>query len=187
MHWSVDALAAAGCRPIVVVVPPSETASDDLDAPVELILVRGGTTRQESVAAGLEEVTSSAVVVHDAVRPLLTVDLVRRVLEALREADGAVAAVPVVETLKRAVGREVQETVARAGLWQAQTPQAFKTERLRAAHALARRESFVGTDDAQLIERYGGSVALVEGSRRNIKITYPEDFVLAEAMMRLQS
>ena len=84
MHWSVDALAAAGCRPIVVVVPPSETASDDLDAPVELILVRGGTTRQASVEAGLEEVTSSTVVVHDAVRPLLTVDLVRRVLEALR-------------------------------------------------------------------------------------------------------
>ncbi len=166
-------------------VPPAETAADLGDARDELIVVKGGRTRQESVAAALEHVTSSAVVVHDAVRPLLTVELVRRVLAALQDADGAVAAVPVVETLKRADGRRVQETVARAGLWQAQTPQAFKTEALRAAHGRARRDGFAGTDDAQLIEKYGGSVALVEGSRRNIKITYPEDFVLAEAMMRL--
>jgi 2-C-methyl-D-erythritol 4-phosphate cytidylyltransferase len=87
------------------------------------------------------------------------------------------------ETLKRAEGGRVVETVDRSAIWKAQTPAAFRTAVLRDAHQRAATEGFVGTDEAQLIERYGGSVGIVPGSRRNLKITWAEDFELAEALL----
>ena len=136
------------------------------------------------MARGLELVSAPTVVVHDAARPFLTTSLVKRVLEALERFDGVVAAEPVEETLKRVADDRVVDTVDRAHVWRAQTPQAFLTEVLRASHARAARDGLAATDDAQLVERAGGRVGIVRGDRRNIKLTYEEDFKLAEAIAR---
>jgi len=175
-------LAAAGCSPIVVVVPEERiTDAREIAAPFDdVVVAAGGETRRSSVASGLEEVASGTVVIHDGARPFATPDLVMRVLRGLDGFDGAVAAIPVAETLKRADGQAVAETVDRADLWQVQTPQAFKTSVLRSAHERAARDGIDATDDAALVERYGGRIRIVEGSRRNMKLTYPEDFELAE-------
>ncbi len=154
-------------------------------------VVPGGATRQESVGNGLDLVHTDTVVVHDAARPFVTADLIDRVLSALMDADAVVAAVPVDETLKRTRSASddllVEQTVDRNRLWRAQTPAAFKMEKLKSAHEHAREEGFTGTDESQLIERYGGAVKVVTGSRSNLKITFPEDFALAEAMMKMRS
>lgn len=119
---------------------------------------------------------------HDAARPFAPAELFSAVLNALEHADGAVTGVPVDQTLKRVRDERVLETVDRAALWSVQTPQAFRTEALLKAHESARAEGFIGTDDAQLIERSGGTVMMIRGTRSNMKLTYPEDFVLAERL-----
>jgi 2-C-methyl-D-erythritol 4-phosphate cytidylyltransferase/2-C-methyl-D-erythritol 2,4-cyclodiphosphate synthase len=184
LAWSVDALRAAGCDPIVVVVPSEhlETVADELGES-DVVLTAGGDSRQASVASGLDEVASSTVVIHDGARPLITPADVARVLEPLDRHDGAITAMPMDETLKRADDDRVLETVDRAGLWRVQTPQAFRTSVLRSAHEKALSDGYEGTDDAALVERAGGSVVLVTGSRLNLKVTYPEDFALAEALL----
>lgn len=149
-----------------------------------VVFATGGETRQDSVSSGLEELSTEAVVVHDGARPFAAASLVREVIAALEDHDGAIAAMPADETLKKVVDGHIETTVDRTGLWRAQTPQAFKTDVLRSAHARARDDGFIGTDDASLIERYGGTVAIVQGPRSNIKLTYPEDFALAEAILR---
>ena len=122
------------------------------------------------------------MVVHDAARPFLTPALLQRVLDGLADHDGAIAAEPVEETLKAVDGDRIVRTVDRSGLWRAQTPQAFRTDSLRRAHE--RSPDVAATDDAQLIELAGGSVAVVRGDRRNVKITFEEDFALAESLAR---
>lgn len=183
---SYDVLRAAGCDPIVVVV-----ASDFFDAaravlPPGALLAPGGATRAASVTCGLARVVAPRVVVHDAVRPFAHASLVRRVVEALEGADGAIAALPVDETLKRVDGRAIEETVARDRLWRAQTPQAFTTEVLREAHEAAAAAGFAPTDDAQALERIGRRVVVVPGERANLKLTFAEDFALAEALLRVE-
>ncbi len=183
LAYSVAPLVEAGCSPIVIAIPGSV-----LDRSTELGLdgvefVEGGDTRQASVAAALSSVESEQVVVHDAARPFISPGLVRRVLDALAGVDAAIAAVPVDETLKRVVENRVTDTIPRDDVWRVQTPQAFLTERLKAAHDHASRTGFVGTDDAQLIEHNGGRVAVVMGERTNIKVTFPEDLDLAERML----
>ena len=188
--WAVEAVSGAGCTPIVLVVPPDMTATAQslLTQNEGVVIAEGGPSRQDSVSNGLEVVETDAVVVHDAARPFVTSELVRTVLDGLGDADAVVAAVPVDETLKRALSKEdaivVTETVDRSELWRAQTPAAFRTAALREAHRRAREESFTGTDESQLIERYGGMVRLVAGTRANLKVTFPEDFAVAEAMMK---
>ena len=165
-------------------VPPDLVDLARAEAPEDVLLTPGGATRQDSVWNGLHHVTSDYVVVHDAARPMVTSDLVRSVLDALEEdVDAVVAAVPVDETLKLVRhGQTVTETVDRSRLWRAQTPAAFRTASLRNAHERANADGFVGTDESQLIERYGGSVRVVPGTRDNLKVTFPEDFSVAEAM-----
>jgi 2-C-methyl-D-erythritol 4-phosphate cytidylyltransferase len=143
----------------------------------------GGSSRQASVAAGLDLVDVPTVIVHDAARPFVTETMLEAVLAPLSEVDGAITALQMNETLKRADDDLVIETVDRSNLWRSQTPQAFRTDALRQAHLKARDESFAATDDAQLIERYGGRIALVPGDPANIKLTYEDDFVVAEAMI----
>lgn len=177
-------LAIAGCSPIVVVVP--EHAFDTARAALgrDILLVAGGATRRDSVRHGVDLIDAGRVVVHDAARPFATAAMVGRVLDALAHCDGAITALPVTETLKRTSNGVVVDTVDRTQLYTAQTPQAFRTPMLKHAHEMALREDFHPTDDAQLIERYGGRVAVVHGSAANIKLTYPEDFELAEALAR---
>jgi 2-C-methyl-D-erythritol 4-phosphate cytidylyltransferase len=183
---AVDMLRSGGCDPVIVVLPPDFGGPDDVVQDDCISFVEGGATRQESVANALRMVRSDRVVVHDAARPLATVPLLQSVLAALEGVDGVIPAIPMDETIKKvAEGRSV-ETVDRTSLWRAQTPSVFRTEVLRSAHERAAGEGFVGTDEGQLVERYGGSVAIVQGSRVNIKVTYPEDLHLVEALMAAQ-
>jgi 2-C-methyl-D-erythritol 4-phosphate cytidylyltransferase len=148
-------------------------------------VVDGGETRQGSVSKGLEAAgDADLVLVHDAARPFPSARLIGAVIEAARRSGAAVPACRVGDTVKRVDGACIEATVPRQGLVQVQTPQAFRTSLLRRAHRAARRDGFVGTDDAQLVERLGEPVAWVEGSRLNLKITTPEDLELAEALVR---
>lgn len=186
LSWAVAPLAAAGCSPIVVAVPSGlRVAALEALAGVDAVVVAGGATRQESVARGLEQIDAELIAVHDGARPFATPALVRRVLDAAAATGAAVCALPVDETIKRVERDVVVGTVPRASLWSIQTPQAFQAAVLRAAHAAAVESGFTGTDDAQLVERNGGEVAIVRGSRVNVKVTYPEDFALAEALASL--
>ena len=147
--------------------------------------VAGGATRQASVRAGLEALAAlpsppETVLVHDAARPVLPPGSVARLLRALEQAPGAIPAQPVADTLKQGESGRILATVPRAGLFRAQTPQAFRFGPLLAAHRAAIAEA---TDDAQLLEAAGQAVALVEGSETNIKITFPEDLARVEAML----
>jgi 2-C-methyl-D-erythritol 4-phosphate cytidylyltransferase len=184
VQWSIDVLVRAGCAPVVVAVPANllDHARSLLPANV-VTVVAGGSTRQASVAAATHHVSTNRVLVHDAARPLIRADLVGRVMDALGDADAVIPALPMEETLKTVTSDRVVGTVLRSGLWRAQTPQGFDSETLKRAHEKALDEGFEVTDDAQLVERYGGKVVIVWGDRRNLKITYPEDFDLAETLL----
>ncbi|MGI9667872.1 MAG: 2-C-methyl-D-erythritol 4-phosphate cytidylyltransferase [Acidimicrobiia bacterium] len=136
--------------------------------------VPGGDRRQDSVANGLAHITSDWVLVHDAARPLVTTSLVHAAMATASssDADGAVPVVPVTDTIKRVEGDEIIETVDRSVLVAVQTPQVFRTDVLRRAHAADLRDA---TDDASLVERLGGTVRTFPGDRENIKVTYPDD------------
>jgi 2-C-methyl-D-erythritol 4-phosphate cytidylyltransferase/2-C-methyl-D-erythritol 2,4-cyclodiphosphate synthase len=148
----------------------------------------GGPTRQRSVLNGLQALTDEPpdiVVIHDAVRPLVSPETIDRTIDAVAAGriDGAVAGVPVADTLKRVEGERVTGTVDRQGLWRAQTPQAFRFERLLAAHrAVAARgdtEETALTDDEAVAEAAGLEIAMVDGEERNFKITTEADLVRA--------
>jgi 2-C-methyl-D-erythritol 4-phosphate cytidylyltransferase len=184
MAWSIDVLVTAGCEPIVVVVPQESIPEARSVLGQGVVVVAGGASRQESVRKGLEHVSADKVVVHDAARPFLTPEMIERTVASLEDAEGAIVATPLDETLKRVEGDLVADTVTRAHLWRVQTPQSFRTQVLKDAHDKAAGEGFDVTDDASLVERYGGRVVVVHGTRANIKLTYPEDFVIAEAMIK---
>ncbi len=170
----------------MIAVPQDHLAEAlaEVEGVSEAAVVPGGHTRQASVRAALELVDSELVVVHDAARPFAPAALFGAVIEALTEADGAVPGAVADETLKRAKQGWIVETVERAGLYRIQTPQAFRTAALKDAHRRAQRDGFEGTDDAQLLERLGYRIALVEGTAPNPKLTHPADFELAEALLR---
>jgi 2-C-methyl-D-erythritol 4-phosphate cytidylyltransferase len=174
------ATACAVCDAVVLVVPD---ATDWQGAEVAA-LVTGGASRAESVRAGLAAVPLGAevVVVHDAARPLATTDLFVAVIAAVRAgADGAVPGLAVADTLKRVDDVRVTATVDRVGLVAVQTPQAFAAGMLRAAHA-TRADA---TDDAALVEAIGGSVVVVPGDPRNLKVTGPADLMIAAALLEV--
>jgi len=179
---------------IVAVVPPSDVTyvRDAIAAPAALHktidVVAGGPRRQDSVFNGLAAVSlqASLVVVHDAVRPLVTCEAITACLDAARRHGACIAALPVWDTLKRlSESGCIEATLPRERVWMAQTPQAFRASILRTAHERARREGVSGTDDASLVERTGVGVRIFPGSPRNIKITTPEDLALAEALLAL--
>ncbi|HIU19898.1 MAG TPA: 2-C-methyl-D-erythritol 4-phosphate cytidylyltransferase [Candidatus Limiplasma stercoravium] len=151
-----------------------------------LKVVCGGAERQQSVAAGLDALPADAeaVLVHDGARPLLRQQTVRRVLESVALHGTGIAAVPLVDTVKRAQADGcVLETPDRESLYAVQTPQGFRVAWLRQAHEQARREGYLATDDAALLERAGLDVYLCEGERENLKITQPLDLTLAELLL----
>ncbi|HMJ20043.1 MAG TPA: 2-C-methyl-D-erythritol 4-phosphate cytidylyltransferase [Gemmatimonadaceae bacterium] len=162
--------------------PPPWIFQSDAD---RLLLSVGGRERSESVANGLEDLPSECeiVVIHDAARPLVTSETIGRVIDEARKGNGAVAALPVTDTLKRvdSSGRVI-ETVDRFGLWRAQTPQAFPRKVIERAHKEAREADRIVTDDAALCEKIGLPVVVVRGSERALKITEENDFALAEAL-----
>lgn len=153
-----------------------------------VVMVAGGLQRQDSVFNGLAAVApqASLVVIHDAVRPLVTCATITACTAAARRYGACIVGRPVWDTLKRISDSGcIEATLPRERVWMAQTPQAFRADLLRAAHERARREAVQGTDDASLVERTGAVVHMVSGNPGNIKITTAEDLALAEALLGL--
>jgi 2-C-methyl-D-erythritol 4-phosphate cytidylyltransferase len=166
-------------------------------------IVPGGAERQDSVYKGLGTLDkdTSIVVIHDGARPLVDSLLIKKSIMALEGVDGVVAAVPVKDTIKEVKGKGpassgakgpsnsgredgliVQSTLNRNVLWAIQTPQTFHYAKIMEAHRKAHKEGFYATDDAALVERYGGIVGIVQGSYMNLKITTLEDINIAETL-----
>lgn len=171
---------------VVVVLPVDEVDAPPFALPDPVLVAPGGAERGDSVRNGLAVVPeeADAVLIHDAARPLLPGEVVDRVLRTVGPEVGAVAAVPVADTLKRVDGeRRITGTVDRSTLWRAQTPQGFPRPMIVDAYERAAADGVSATDDAALVERYGGRVVVVEGDPRNLKITRPEDLELAELLL----
>jgi len=190
LAWSLRALEHAQTVGSVVIVAAPHTqetikrlVTDEGFAKVAAI-VAGGERRQDSVAAGLAALPEgiAIVAIHDAARPLTGADLFDRCVQAAAETGAAIAAIPVADTLKRVTERVITGTVDRAGLWAAQTPQAFRLEVLRRAIAAFPGETVA--DEARLCEAAGVAVAIVPASLANLKVTHPEDIAVADALLR---
>jgi len=202
VEWSIAAFRAAEVRSIVVACPPGHV--HDL-AGGDVGVVDGGATRAESVRNALEAVGTELVAIHDAARPLVTPELIEGVTATLLadpEADGAIAAVPVADTLKRATlddpgcnvfsssedektlhPEAVEETVDRSRLWAAQTPQVFRVEALRGAIAGDPERVAAATDEAMLVEAAGGRVLIHPSSAGNLKVTTSTDLRMVELLL----
>jgi 2-C-methyl-D-erythritol 4-phosphate cytidylyltransferase len=177
-HADVDALVVVGP------VGKADALHSDLreyDLTKLHAVVEGGATRQDSVGRGLDALPAGTeiVLVHDAVRPFLPADRIGAVIDAVREHGAAALAVPMADTVRRG-DAAFGETVPRDGLWRMQTPQAFRLDLLREAHA--RFADIAGTDEVELVQRLGQAVQIVEGSALTFKITTPADWTLAEAL-----
>src|SRR5579871_440645 len=187
-RWSLEAMLAAGASQVVVVIAAGDEdeAASAFAGLVGWAATPGGAARAASVQAGLavltDEPAEAAVLVHDAARPFLTPGHIEALLAALAEADGALPALPVTDTLKRRDGAGGLATAARDGLERAQTPQAFRLAALRGAYAAWPADAGEPTDDAQVVERAGGRIALTAGDPMLMKLTYPEDFAMAERL-----
>jgi|YelNatPaOPRAMG01_1025707.scaffolds.fasta_scaffold00651_19 2-C-methyl-D-erythritol 4-phosphate cytidylyltransferase len=174
---------------VVITVPPgmetearAEARRAGMTIPVKI--TAGGIERQDSVriALSLTSAESDLVVIHDAARPFASPALFERCIEAAARCGGAIAAIPVADTLKRVEKNMIEATLPRAGLYQAQTPQAFRRRLLIDAHERARAAGITATDDADLVERLGQRVEIVEAAALNLKITTRSDLQIAEAI-----
>lgn len=194
ISWSILAFDRAPSIGHIVVVYPK----DKLDEMIEVIkglvlrcdvtLVAGGATRQDSVFSALLSMPDGyeLVAVHDGARPLVRNKTIEDTVAALKADDnltGAIAAIRATDTLKLVEDSLIVATPDRTYYWNAQTPQVFRTKKLLAAHRASVWDDYVGTDDASLIERRGGKVICVTGARDNIKVTVPEDRIIAEALL----
>jgi 2-C-methyl-D-erythritol 4-phosphate cytidylyltransferase/2-C-methyl-D-erythritol 4-phosphate cytidylyltransferase/2-C-methyl-D-erythritol 2,4-cyclodiphosphate synthase len=175
---------------LIVVTNEVETVTEILNATPNLkpfAVTAGGSERQYSIANGLKLVPndSEIVLVHDAARPLITLETIEKVIDAAEKFGGAIAAVPEKNTIK-IIDSEgfVKSTPPRADLVAVQTPQGFRKEILLKAYEQAAIDNFLGTDDASLVERIGGKIKIVQSDYKNIKITTPEDVEIAETFLR---
>lgn len=177
---------------VVVTVPPERIDHWALDRFREeglekvVACVGGGATRQESVSLALEELPGDggAVVVHDAARPMVTPAMIDAVSVIPEGAEGVITVIRVTDTIKEVEGGTVTQTLDRERLVAIQTPQCFPLSVLRSAHTRASLDGFTGTDDAQLVERIGGRIRVMDGSRDNFKVTFPEDVERAETAIK---
>lgn len=148
----------------------------------------GGTERQDSVFNGLSLIRdkTSVVLVHDGVRPLLEPSVIRKALQQLNGCDGVVVGVPLKDTVKEVRDGTVRNTPERDLLWAVQTPQIFHFQALYDAYEKAMADSFFSTDDSALVERNGGRIKVIQGSYTNIKVTTPEDLLIAEVFLKMK-
>lgn len=191
--WSLEKLGKINLVDKIVLVLPAE----DLQRGTILIkkyrlkkiakIVSGGRERQDSVWAGLTALEktngSDLILVHDGVRPLVKEENIYALIKTAQRWGGAVLGVPVKDTLKEVSKEVVVRTLSRDKIWAIQTPQAFRYDWLKKAYLQARKSGFAGTDDAQLVEKYGKKVRLVAGDETNIKITTPADLKYAEILI----
>ena len=198
--WSLKALEAV--EEICEIIPVLK--SEDMELIQRLLeeegfskikrIAAGGKERQDSVYNGLKHIEdkNSIVLIHDGVRPLIRTQLVEELIKQMydaihnkEECDGIIPGVPVKDTIKETEGGLVKKTLKRGSLWAVQTPQAFPYKKILKAYEEAVREGYYATDDAALIERYGGTVKVIMGEYSNIKITTPEDLYIAEALLKM--
>lgn len=169
------------------------TGKQDIEAAGELVgrfgfskvssIVAGGAQRQDSVHNGLEIANRDIVAIHDAARPMVSVEIIERSIETAERMGACITAVPVIDTIKSAKDGVVTTTVDRSSLYSVQTPQTFRTELIRRAYERAYADGFYATDDAALVERLGENVAVAPGSYDNIKLTTPSDLEIAECRL----
>lgn len=194
LDWSVAALDAAPSVGHIVIVCPHDRIGEtrgivDMISPsVPVTFVEGGATRQESCLTGIRAVPEGfpLVAIHDGARPLIKPETIEAVVARVRSdatLAGAICAHPSADTLKVVEDGIVQATPERSRYWAVQTPQVFHTAIVLEAHLAAAHEDFVGTDDASLVERAGGRVAVVESPSDNMKVTVPEDRLPVEAIL----
>ena len=151
-------------------------------------IVSGGSERQYSVYHGLQVVREEVVLVHDGARPFVTQQMISECFELAKKGHPSIVAVPVKDTMKRVVNGVVVETPNRDEMYSVQTPQAAPTELLKKAHEAAKKTHFLGTDEASLIEKYTDiPVCVVKGAYTNIKLTTPEDLILANQLLASRS
>jgi len=184
---SIERLAAAPSVDALIVVVASEhvTRLGGMNISKPVRVVTGGATRAESVSNGLRAVEDDAdlVAVHDGARPFVSVDEIERTIAKAKEMGAACLVAPVTDTIKTISGAEISGTLDRDKLRLALTPQAFKIEVLRRAFEIGEMSEAV-TDECYLVEKLGHPIAFVEGSARNIKLTYAEDLILAESIAK---
>jgi 2-C-methyl-D-erythritol 4-phosphate cytidylyltransferase/2-C-methyl-D-erythritol 2,4-cyclodiphosphate synthase len=191
LRWSAEALLAAGAAEVAVVIAPDAgpLAAEALAGLDRWFTVTGGATRAASVQAGLEALSATAdsrVLIHDAARPLLDSATIGRVLDALDRHEAALPVLPVADSLRRGSDNLLGPSVDRDGLWRAQTPQGFRLGTIRAAYA-GWSEPSPPTDDVEVARAAGCAVAMVAGDARLMKLTFPEDFAMAEALLPRQT
>jgi 2-C-methyl-D-erythritol 4-phosphate cytidylyltransferase len=181
VEWTIEVFRKIKTVEQIVLAVPE----DDLERAKNLgvTVVAGGEERGDSVKNGLKAISPDCdlVIIHDGARPLITPDIIEKAISEAKEYGAAIVGVPAKDTIKR-VGDDlvIKDTVDRQALWQAQTPQIFKYEIITRAYAKKRS----ATDDAKLVEDLGIKVKMVMGSYENIKITTPEDLIVAEAILR---
>lgn len=189
-HAIVACVAAGGCQSVTVALAADDAYWSDPDVGVPLCTVTGGAERSDSVLAALDDLVTrgvdndALVLVHDAARPCVQADDVCALIAAAHTDAGALLAAPVADTLKRASNGLVQETVDRADLWRALTPQAFRLGVLRQALQHCSKQGLAITDDASAVELLGFSPCIVQGSAANIKVTMPEELAVATHYFR---
>ncbi len=196
LTWSAESFDAVGDVGLIVVVCPEDRCEEYLKHAIDpfpfvtpVVVAPAGPTRQESAFSGLEYVPDNFeyVVMHDGARPLVKPSLISHAIAVVKgnpDCDGAVVATRAVDTLKVVEDGVIAGTPDRNVFWHAQTPQVFRSGIIRRAHAAALSDGFVGTDDSSLIERLGGRVLVVQGSRDNFKLTNPEDYAMLEAAVQ---
>lgn len=177
---------------IIMVLPESEIAFFEQERKEKGFgkkirsIVVGGSTRQFSVHAGIQAIQSnpSFVVIHDAARCLITEkEITDTIHKCMNGWQGAICALPIRDTVKKVDGEKILSTQSREHLWGMQTPQVFQYEVIKNAYEKAKEDHFEATDDAQIAEHFGASICVVPGKSTNIKITYPEDLVMAEMIL----
>jgi 2-C-methyl-D-erythritol 4-phosphate cytidylyltransferase len=168
-----------------VIVPVADVLLAKMKSSDRVRFVAGGETRQQSVIRGLAEADDAELIaVHDAARPLFSVEMFHAVVEAAREFGAALPVIPVADTIHQMnTNGMIAQTLDRSMLGAAQTPQVFRAQILREVLARAQREKIEGTDEAGLAARFGYHVRAVAGDPRNLKITVPEDFAIAESYL----
>ncbi len=192
LAWSCEVLAASPRVSGIIVVTPPEgelAVREALPAAVThklFAVASGGATRQDSVYNGLERVPEGAthVLIHDAARPCLSAALRDRVIDALAVHDAVVPAVPVTDTLIRDMDAGVDAILDRVNVAGVQTPQGFRLDLIRRAHLIARERGFKSSDDGSLVLALAEKVATVPGERTNLKVTYRDDVIIAEAILK---
>lgn len=179
LEWALDALRDSPKIGEIVVALP-----EGYDAPEGCIGVRGGAERSHSVRAALAASSGDPILVQDAARPMLTPEIVAACLDALGDADAAIAAAPVTDTIKQASDGTVVRTLDRSVLWAVQTPQVFRRAALEAALGQPDDVLAAATDDASLVEAAGGTVRILPTPASNLKVTTPHDLEIAELLLR---